>query len=166
MLGIAYGPGASGLISAQDTNNGNKGSIWTKFLSSNTSNIISALGNISHYYETAGALDYNRIAAKQDAWMSTVSARQQEGLIYENVAKLVGNAMANSGASGFDVSSESTQAAIDSIVKAGAADAAIIRAKGDIGAIRSKAEADMYKSQKRTSLLSTAITTATDLFKK
>lgn len=132
-----------------------KGLIWADFIQRMEQyGGITILGQVSSALESSSSAAFNRILARQDAYISEQEAEIDEKLYREKLRAAVGSMIATAGASGFSLESPSTQQAIDALVRSGEMDAAIIRIRGDIGSARAKLAADMESSAARQALVS------------
>lgn len=95
--------------------------------------ILQASGDIAGYFQKKGASEWDEALIEYQGQFSRRMAEINEKRLMKEVDLTVGTAIANAGASGFTIDSESTQQAIDDIVNSGALDAALIRLRGDIG---------------------------------
>lgn len=93
----------------------------------------SLLGNVVDTYSSYSASKGNQALTDAEGQSSQYMAQLSERRLRNQVRQNIGTAVVNAGASGFTLDSESTQQAIDAIVRSGEMDAAIIRLRGDIG---------------------------------
>ena len=108
----------------------------------------------------SNAARYNEAMLRHKATYSKQASRVAEKDLRDQVAGVVGAARAQAGASGFAMESESTQSAIDAIVRSGELDAAMILHMGDIGAWEAESERLLVGQRRKAGEVATKLDVA------
>lgn len=122
---------------------------WLMAILAVSSPATKMLGRYTQGLAESYAAEYNEALLRHKATYSKRAARVAEKDLRDQVAGVIGAARAQAGASGFAMESESTQSAIDAIVRSGELDAAMIIHRGDIGAWEAEAEETLVRQRKK-----------------